>query len=339
MSIIWMDGFDHYGADKNNMLKGPYSIALSDGSSNLSTANPRTGTHCLESTRTNASPVMVRKTLPSLLTTVGVGFAIRYDGAFPTDPFLEFLDVGGSELLSIDVTSTGAIQVFRHYDLLFTAANALTLNTYDHVEIKYTVSNTAAAIEIRVNGLTVISGSGFDGSASGAEEVGAIQLRGRAGSVLRFDDLFIWDTNGTENNDFIGDKRVVTLFPSANTATAEWTGGYDDINEASPDDDSSYIEANDSTPVTSEFEFDDVPAGFAGVVAVQNNLYMKRTSSGSANVQSSLVSGSNVSAGPNHAVTTDYAYYSSIHETDPDASAPWTNSALNAAKLRIERTA
>jgi hypothetical protein len=89
----------------------------------------------------------------------------------------------------------------------------------------------------------------------------------------------------------------------------------------------------------SEFGLPLAEEAVAGITAVQIYTRMVKTEAGIANVQVSLISGSEVSEGADRAITQEYTYWMDVHETDPDTGAPWTAEGLAAAQLRIERTA
>lgn len=345
--LLHIDGFDHYGDDESNLVAGAYS---QQSSVTLRTTYGRTGGACLGAASTDSG--FIRKALGGAKTTVGVGYGIR----FPSLPvsystMMQFRDNDNTDQVTISLSSTGTIRATRGSSyastlLGETASPALNNGTWNHVEIKAVFSQSAGAIEIRVNESTVLNLTGIDTVATSLVECSQITINptptsttGEAG----IDDLFIWDGTGTSNNDFIGDRRVFTMAPNSNSATQQWSvtgagSAYQAIDDAVQDGDTSYIEASDSVPVTSEFGFADADASVGAIAGVQTVVMARRVEAVSTAMQVSLLSNGEVDAGATHSIGDTYAYYSDVSELDPDTGAPWTRTALNAATLRLRRT-
>lgn len=349
MALLWMDGFDHYGTDLGKLTEGVYAEASNVFS--LNTSNPRTGTHCLQMYGSST----LRRVLGGAKTTVGVGLAL-YLPVLPTtndsQRVVEFRDAANTAQISIGVQSTGVIYARRGTmnggTLLGSSASpAVTAEAYNHIECLVFFSQTVGSIEVRVNGVTVLSLTGQDTCATANVECSQVVLAGGIGggapSNQLLDDVFAYDETGSYNNTFIGDRRVLTLFPNANTATADWTAvgaasGYECIDEASPDDDTTYITSS-TVNDTSEFGLQDLPAGvstISGVVMVER---ARKTEAGAANTQVSVVSGASSTAGADKPLTEVYTYRHDVFEVDPASAAPFTPSEVDALKFKVKRTA
>nr|WP_295378346.1 hypothetical protein [Pseudoxanthomonas sp.] len=264
----------------------------------------------------------------------------------------QFRDAGNTPQVTIICDTTGTISAYRGTTttLLGTSASAaIVAGAYQHVEAKVVFDNVAGSVEVRVNGVTVLSLTGVDTVATASVECSQIcVMNTRSASTTNitgwfFDDVFAWDTSGTENNDFLGDRRVRTLFPDGNTASAGWTAvgaatGYECIDEAVPDEETTYIEAAGGTTPTSEFTLTDLPS-VGAIAAVEVVTRSRKTNAGVANLQTSMVSGASVDVGADRPLTEVYTYRSDVSELDPATGVPWTQAAVNAAKLRIARTA
>lgn len=357
MTLLWCDGFDHYGTDKGNMTDGAW--AESGGTDlTLSTGNPRTGTHSLRFAATAAQGADTRRVFGGAKTTVGVGAPFWFSN-LPTAndeaQLFGFRDTANAEQVVIILQTTGIIEVFRGgpagTSIGVTAVPVITAEAYTHIEAMVTIDNSAGEVEVRVNGITVLALTGVDTAQTANIETSQVAIGKRFGSfndtgitAMYIDDIFCYDDNGSFNNTFIGDRRVLTLFPNADTAAADWTPlsgtGFSNIDEADPDDDTSYISAASgaSPGLVSEFDMENLPAGVSSVSAVVLVNRMRKTDAGVANVLPSLVSGSTEAAGTDHPLTEAYAYYHEVIEADPDTAAPFTPSAVDSAKLKVERT-
>lgn len=349
-----MDGFDHYGtgaAAKTAMLDGIYAEV--SGTTPVVTTQPRTGSASIINDG-------VRRILGSAKTVVGIGAAF-YQISLPTingrRGLFDFRDAANGIQCVITVQTTGAIAAYRGTlasgTLLGTSADGVFVaNSYQHVEARVFFSQTVGTIEVRINGVTVLNLTGVDNVFTALVECSQVQViptSSGAGGNLYCDDLFCWDDLGTTNNDFLGDRRVRTIFPDANTAVADWTPvgaatGYECIDDAAPDNETTYIEAaplieSPTVPLISEFGLADPPVGVGAISAVQTYVRMRKTEAGDTNVQVSVLSNGDVSAGVDRAITEAYTYYTDMHELNPDTGTPWSESSLAAAKIRIARTA
>ncbi len=360
MTLLWCDGFDHYGTDTTNMTDGAWAEVGSSGFS-LNTDNPRTGSHALRYTDSSASKTNTRRVLGGAKVTVGLGAVFWYSNLPNVNDksmIFEFRDAANASQVSIVLQSTGVIEVKRGSTETGTTLGdsvtpAITAEAYTHMEVITTIDDSAGAVEVRVNGVTVVSLTGVDTKNTSNTESSQVTVGTVSGTssltgvtTMYIDDLFCYDTDGSFNNTFLGDRKVLTLFPDADTAQADWSwnagpSAFQAIDDTDPDDDATYIFANPggSPAPVSEFDIDDLPVGVSAVSAVMLVNRMRKTDAGVANVQPSLVSASSETAGADRVLTEAYTYYHEVIEVDPDTAAPFTPAAVNAAKIKLERTA
>lgn len=358
MTLLWMDGFDHYSAPADaesvgrlNMLDGSWAAAGSGGPSETYSRTGGQSLHIPNFSQTNDDNY--RRIFGAGYSTIGFGFAVYF-------PTLAGLIAGRAELFALtdatntkqivfNLLSTGAVEVrlgSAGGTLLGTSADGtLVATAWQHVEVKAVISATVGAVEMRVNGVAVLSITGADTGSSTANNL-TLMRNGSAfyqDFVAYFDDMFAWDTTGSYNNDFIGDKRVLTLMPTDDTAQADWTvigaaSGYAAISETPPDDDTSYIETQLVDEI-SEFVVADLVGEYGAISAVMTQPLSRKTVAGTCNLQVGLLSGASIASGADRPITENYTYYTDVFEEDPATAAPWTKTGVNAAKLRIKRTA
>ena len=353
MALLWCDGFDHYGTTTAKMLNGAYA-EIGAGVS-LNTANVRTGTYSMRVTANAPSSNTVRRVLGGPKTTVGLGMAL-WIPSLPAgnneQQMFRWSDAANSVQLVLFLQSTGVLEVKRGgsgTSLGVTASPVIVANAFQHVEAVVTFSQTVGTVEVRVNGVTVLSLTGQDTCNTALVECSQVNICGSFGGSgfsscdCYVDDLFAYDNTGTYNNTFIGDRRVLTLFPNANTATADWTAvgaatGYECIDEANPDEDTTYISAATSGLV-SQFGLQNLPGGISVVNAVVMVERARKTEAGIANTQVSIVSGASTSNGVDKPLTEVYTYRQDVFEIDPASAAPFTPSEVDSLQFKVARTA
>lgn len=357
MALIWMDGFDHYGAGVTgigNMLDGVYAEALGGPTASFA----RTGSFGMSITNSPNSGVFttLRRVFPlGDLTIGGVGFVIWFTNLpAAADDLLRFQIVNASNSVHFSITlrTDGRLRIYRGNNsvLLYqTDVPVFVSGSWQHFEFSYVLDASAGGIECRWNGETVANVTGVN--TMGTTE-GAAQFRiTRAGDAFHtydayIDDLVAWSDQGGYNNDFIGDRRVLTLYPDADTANADYSivgaaAGYQAIDETVPNDETDYISfaaAGSPAPI-GDFGLQNVPAEVAAIYAVQTYVRMRKDDAGDCNVQTSLLSGANETEGVNRAITEEWTYWMDVFETNPATGAQWTPAEFNAAQLRLTRTA
>lgn len=110
------------------------------------------------------------------------------------------------------------------------AANAFQENEWFHFEIKAVIDNTSGSLEVRINTVPVLQITSADTQNTAnayADSICIGYTNSSANNHVHYalDDLFINDTTGTENNDWLGNVRVKTQFMIANGFTNQFTIG------------------------------------------------------------------------------------------------------------------
>jgi hypothetical protein len=268
----------------------------------------------------------------------------------------DFRDASNGVQLTVGIDTTGTITVYRGTlagTILGTSASpVISAETYQHIEAVVFFSQTVGTVEVRVNGVTAISLSGQDTVATTLVECSQVKIGGininiqSSSATVNIDDVFCYDDTGSFNNTFIGDRRVITLFPDADTIQADWTvvgaaNGFDAIDQVTPDGDTTYITAGipgSPTPI-SEFGMENLPAGVSAISGVVLVNFSRKTEAGVANVQMSAISGASETAGTDQPMTEIYTYRQDVFETDPASAAPFTPAEVDALLIKADRTA
>lgn len=356
--LQWADTFNSYGTNTALMLDGLYA-AVGSGTLVADPDPSATGSVLLVSESNVSSQTTARMALSSgpLAT---VGFAFRgWISTLPSidDMFVGFVlsDINNVAQLGVKVKTTGALEVLRGVDaggsngtsLYITPTPVIAPNSWNHFELEVTIDNSAGAVELRVNGVTKIDISGADTQATANASVAQtywnnyrnFNFPGNSPN-LYVKDFLVWDTTGTQNNDFFGTVSVIDLPPDGDD-TFTWTPstgttGFNILDNRPPLDDSAYISA--ATPLTSIFTLTDLPTDITSVRGLVVMARAKKIDGGDGNIQTGMVSGASTGLGTNRPITTAYTYWYDVNELDPAASAPWTPVSLNAAKIQIART-
>lgn len=339
------DGIGHYGTDVDLMLEGPY---LSNSGCLISTENPRTGQYHLRMQAENDGGP--RWSLGGSYTECGIGYAVFMPN-LPSNSasfcFASFRTSDNSPVLSLVLSATGEVIAQAGAmggGELGRSSAVFNAGAYQHFECNCVFDGSAGAVEVRINEVTVLNLTGLSITGPVSQV-----LAGSPGEAITgfptwvdFADLYSRDTAGDFNNTFIGDKRVTTRFPNADTAQADWlppTGSdaAEQIASNPPDDVDKWIEAGDVGDI-SVFGIEALGEGIVSIAAIVAVTRAYKTDTGSSSVQPTIISDTATSAGAEHSTSPSGHYYIDLFETDPDTDSLWTPSAASTLQYQIERT-
>lgn len=339
MTLLWIEGFDSYGTSG-----GLVGLAEKYPNSENVTANDTVVTGRLSGFAfqwENTDGILKTPAIGSADTIVtGLGYKVT---AFvgTTYSLTSFIEDSGITLgINLRALDNGAFVVRRGTTVLGTSANNV-INTgqWHYIELKAVIDNTSGSYELRIDGVDVLSASGVDTQA-GDGLVTNVWLHGGAGTIDRqFDDWYILDGNGSVNNDFLGSRKVITIFPDGAGDQTNWTpdsgSNFDRVNENGYDDDTSYVE---TATVDAEdlYNFDDLSAA-TSVDGVQINAIARVTDVDPLDLKLLSKTGTTTDAGSAQAVSSvSYKNFYRILEEDPDTVAAWSVSGVDGAQFGIE---
>ena len=147
--------------------------------------------------------------------------------------------------------------------------------------------------------------------------------------------MYVCDTGGGRNDDFLGDVKVVTLRPNADTAQADFTPSagsahYSLVAEAPDDDgDASYVESG-TVGHKDLYGYQDLTGTPAAIMAVQVATVARKDDAGSRSLRAVLKSGATTANGATRVLGTSYALYDDRFEVDPATEAAWTKAGVDA---------
>lgn len=235
MTALFMDGYDHYGTgtlSTTAMLAGPYSN-MSAQCGSPPWGLPRTGTGCLVFGAATSGIQVNRRPLPTPGTHFFVSYGFAVDSLVNgTNQIIGFLNGSATIIVTLAWTSTGSLIVQDSAGNVIgdTGGPVIVAENWHFMEIG--IDTSAHTLVLRVDDASGTNTPVL--SVSNAAITGTIAqiglLSGNTGStqssVGYIDDLFMRDSLGTVNNGFLGDRRVATLFPNADTATAGWSPSF-----------------------------------------------------------------------------------------------------------------
>jgi hypothetical protein len=324
MSLLFIDGFDTY-----TTLSEKYDT----------TSGGNIGAFGRNGTNGYRGSSAFTKNIPAMQEAI-VGFAFREAGIpAGNHALVEFMD-GGTVQLTVTVeATTGYIAVRRggfSGTLLQSTSSGISANVWYYLEFKANIHPTAGTWEVRLNGSTILSGTGNTRNSSNSQ---LNVVRWAFGSGNRdYDDIYILSTAGTVNNDFLGDVKVSVLSPNGAGNYSGWTpsagSNYQCVDEIPPNDDTDYV-STATAGTKDSYTFSDL-SGSPTVYGVQLTLRHRKDDAGTRTVRPLVRVGGTDYFGSNQSVSDSYASRLQVWETNPGTGNLWAASELNSAEFGVE---
>lgn len=153
-----------------------------------------------------------------------IGFAIKTPSTLANNSAFLWIDTGTSNQLTIRVNSNGSLSAYRGNIFVLGTSSTGLFNTdsWYYWEFKITIDDSTGSVEWKSNGKTLWELTTVDTKNIAGENWGGFRLN-QIGNSTVYDDLYLCDDTGSDNNDFLGDVIVETLFPSSDGALTNWT--------------------------------------------------------------------------------------------------------------------
>ena len=340
MSLLFIDGFGHYATD--DLSKKWNGCYLGWSYYIIQSSSPRrVGTKYMRVH--GGATYHIYKNFETAQDTLIIGFAIKIDIGVGSHAGWR-LRHGSGDQCTVKVELDGSVTVRRGSSsgtiLGQSAANVIVNDVWQYVEFKIKVHNSAGTYEVRVNGVSVVSGSGANTQHQATSDVSQFRIYGQ-GNYSYFTDLYIADIAGSKNNDFLGDCIIDVIMPSGAGNYAQWDvlvgpANYQDVDDPGDiDDDTTYV----STGVGAEkdsYAFGNLTATGRPILAVQSCLCARKDDGGNRRIKhlARISAADYLSA--KQAIGDSYKVERKIWENSPATASAWTESEVNGAEFGVQ---
>jgi hypothetical protein len=337
MSILFGDGFDHYGTG-DIALKWDANGGIGISALAIESTSGRNGKGCL----------FTRQCFVQKNVTAGnafiVGFALKLDNSGQSGSAYVVLvrdSTTNNDLVAIKWDTDNKLKIVNPNTgtVLASPSAAVTTGVWNYVEFKISIGSSIAAnsCQLRINQATVATVPATTSTLWGtATSANAIQVGSVSGALNAFtahiDDCVIIDTSTGTPTDYIGDITIEAIYPSASGNYTDFspTGSsvhYLAVNEHPPDSDTTYLASNNNGARES-FTFTGTTDAIASVKAIQHVITARKQGSGGRNV-ASFVRKSGVNYDNSDiALGTGYTMTRQIENVNPATSAAYTASEI-----------
>lgn len=276
---------------------------------------------------------------------VVVGFAFRRNGTNTGESFAGIPGLYGDSGATLHlqmrpVFTDGSWKFYRGTTLLGTSATGL-INTADwnYLEAKATIHDSTGTFIVRHNGTEIFNFTGDTKNGGTNSTIDFVRFGTNSGYDCDIDDVYILDGTGTSLNDFLGDSKVVSSVPTADSTPLQWTPSTGTDHYALVDETPANTTDYVSNAVDGEIDMVTV-ATFADsghtVHAAQLTSNAAKDDAGARSFRHRVDSDTFVSTGTDKGLSTSFQTWWDLFATDPDGGGAWTIAQLNAAKFGVE---
>lgn len=347
MTLRFKDGFDHW-ASKTEMNQ-IYTWGNTP-SSNLDSSTPYSYGLCVRVQDGAGQGAVVKSPFITIVgDTIFVGFNFRPGfGGSDNTVRMNLYSSSDTIVATWNVKADGTVRWILGTGGTEVAASAtgqVVDATWNWIEMKIVCkTDTTGSVEFRLNGTEIANVTGIQTINSSAGDVSSIALRfenSSGGNTFRVDDLFVWDTDGTDFVDFLGPSRIFTLKPTANGAEDDWLptpDNYQNIDENFSDDDTTYI-YSDTGGNRATYDIEALPYDPAMIHSVQVVWRSRKTDAATRKAKIGIISGVTEDMAAEYTQAASYVTrFEDIHELNPDTSLEWDRTAVEALQIVIEDT-
>ena len=205
-----------------------------------------------------------------------------------------------------------------------------------YVELKIVISNTGS-FELKIDEVSELDDSAIDTQAN-ADGSSCFALFQSAFAWRWMDDIYICDSTGSVNNDFLGEGQVVGKFPDGDGSSSDFApqgvgDNYVEVDEQNVDDDTTYSDGG--TGDIDYYTYAAIAEDYV-VRGVQINTTVRTTDAGSMSIKNKVRSGGIVADGEERFINVEYTTEYDIVIEDPNTDARWLVAGINAAEFGLE---
>lgn len=341
MALLWADGFDHYAV--GDILKMWTTLTSAGGS----IVTGRTGS-ALRFFDSSTPSGVTKKMLPASGNVAIFGIAYRISQINASAGGIITCGTGTAAHFTLQKDGTTALLSLRQGGMngtvIATSGYTVPVSTWIYIEVKVALATgTTGSYEVRVNGQTIMSGSGVVTTPVGAtwSAVAVIQTPSAAATCNHDgDDFYACDGSGVDNNDFLGDVKIETLLPSTDAVSAGSNAG---LTPSTGTDHGALVDEatanttdwNGSSSVGSKdtYNYPSLATTSGVVAAVVVCPWFAKSDAGARQMQPVVrVGGTDYDGVAVYPSAVSYLYFPQIYERDP-TSTLWTISSVNSAEF------
>ena len=350
MTLLKFDGFEGYNKEDINVF---WSSSSGIGAGATIDQSGRRGGYCVNSPNwVNNSGIYLRWENPNPYNNqiLAAGCAFKHNGTSNSPNIMGFQEIasGYSPIYLFFDRDTDRISFRRmagNTPTTMFISEVIERNTWYYLEIQGKIGATDGWMKFRINEQVVsefydIDTLPYQGSSN--NQYNRVYFETSIYGRFWFDDIYILDSLGTKNNDFLGDIRVDSIRPNGAGNYSQLTpsagNNYECVDE-DPFDDTDYVEGANAGEIDS-YAYGSVPTELddAAIFGIQlRNQAIRTAESDNIKIKGLLRTGSTDYKETTGQSLSDIVKSNVvIWEDDPSDSNIWTQAKINACEFGME---
>lgn len=335
MAIIFLDSFSHYASadilrkwDAND-VSFPWTI--------MPTAGRRGGGAVKQGVTDANGGNPLTKFLPNLGSII-FGQAM-YSATLGPTIIIQLFD-NTTRQVALHVQTDGAFAVTNGFGTLLGTSlpGKYIAGTWQYVEAKFVIHGSTGSVTVRVNGEIVLYLAGIITKTSSNAYCTSVRysIPSPFSNTAYMADLYVCDTTGTINNDFLGDSRIDVLLPTAPGSYAQLTPSSGTVHWsllAEPIVNTTNFVSGNISGNKESYQFSDLPTAVGTIKGIQINNMSLKDDAGDRGMQNLTKIGGVENLSANIALKDSWYNNASIIERNPVTSSPWLESEVNDAEF------
>lgn len=336
--IQFIDGFDHYQPSTQWYYKwDQFSGSL---------PNQVTGRFSSGQAIRFSTSSWLRKQFGVNSSAWRIGCAVYLDAVSGSNDInLLQLQESGTAHVELMITRNSKLRVNRNGTQVGSdQSDTLPAQTWFYLEwyIVVTDSLSSGHCTVKINGTTKLDITSGDTRNGGSGTPNTVLIGGGGFSNVYIDDLVITSMDTTTTPPFLGDRRVITLYPSGDGNYSQFTGSDgNSVNNYQLMDESSSINLTDYVESATaghrdSYAMENPSLTPANVHAVQVSVCAAKVDAGNRTGKTFVrISGTNYD-GPTFFPASSPLVHSNLMETSPATASAWTSSELNGLEAGVK---
>ena len=351
MTLKFIDGFESF--DNAVDMAQVFPATSNHGNITFPTTGRRAGTKCLQwdADYTNAAigtPVNTNTFIASEYAIVGFAFkTIDWGGSYDLEFSLDngsTGDGGGMTWKFVGGTPNISVSRCKQFTPAVIDIFSYEMSTWNYLELKCRIGDdTDGHIVARLNEQEMVNWTG-DNHHSGATglQVSRYRIHFYAYWNILMDDFYIVGSEGTENNDFLGDVRIDAINPNGAGNYTQLTpsagNNYECVDEAIIDE-SDYVEGANVGEIDS-YTYGSVPTDLddTSIFGISlRNISQRTAAANNVKIDALIRTGStDYNSASEISLADDWSSKDFVFEKDPSDSNIWTQAKINACEFGME---
>jgi len=330
MALLYVDGFDNYTASGDITAEiskkatggavGSWQYATGRFGGGAAVAN--SGSDIIYVTTNNHTGIII------------VGVYIKFSAiGSASDALISFNNGSIQGNINVIILSTGFLRIRRSSTTLANGTTPISADTWYFMELKSNFTNSGGTTELQLDGQLEATFSGD--TTNGGTGITTVNIEGDGNPVCTYDDLYVCDDTGTENNDFLGPIKIESISPDGDGANTDFTplsgANYTNVDETISDEDTSYVSSSTNNDKDT-YTFPNLTDSGA-ILGIQNVTTCTKQGAGNIEISDVVRVDGTDYLGDDIAVPAGYLQTILVRETNPATETTWLKEELESAEV------